>query len=173
MLRLKLISVSKRGPSNARLTTRLYQFISFKFYKDVLYMCFHKDIMYICVLENILYMCFHEALLYEIICFHINSSRPMLHICISKLAIIDWDNGLSPSGHQAIFWTSAGILSIGPLGTNFSEILNAYIFINKNAFENGVCKMASISSQPQWVNTPNMCVLLFICYSLSTSNQSH
>ena len=33
------------------------------------------------------------------------------------------DNGLSPGRHQAIIWTSAGILLIGPLGTNFSEIL--------------------------------------------------
>ena len=33
------------------------------------------------------------------------------------------DNGLSPERHQAIIWTSAGILLIGPLGTNFSEIL--------------------------------------------------
>ena len=45
------------------------------------------------------------------------------HICISKLTIIASDNGLSPGRHQAIIWTSAGILLIGPLGTNFSEIL--------------------------------------------------
>ena len=32
-------------------------------------------------------------------------------------------NGLSPIGRQAIIWTSAGLLSIGPLVTNFSEIL--------------------------------------------------
>ena len=51
------------------------------------------------------------------------------HICISKLTIIGSDNGLSPHRHQAIIWTSAGILLIGPLGTNFSEILiEIYIF---------------------------------------------
>ena len=33
------------------------------------------------------------------------------------------DNGLSPGRHQAIIWTNAGILLIGLLGTNFSEIL--------------------------------------------------
>ena len=33
------------------------------------------------------------------------------------------DNGLSPIRHQAIIWTNAGMLLIGPLGTNFSEIL--------------------------------------------------
>ena len=31
-------------------------------------------------------------------------------------------NGLSPVWHQAITWTNAGLLSIGRLGTNFSEI---------------------------------------------------
>ena len=45
------------------------------------------------------------------------------HICIGKLTIIGPDNGLSPGGRQAIIWTNAGILLIGPCGTNFSEIL--------------------------------------------------
>ena len=45
------------------------------------------------------------------------------HICVSKLTIIASDNGLSPGQRQAIVWTNAGILLIGPLGTNFSEIL--------------------------------------------------
>ena len=44
------------------------------------------------------------------------------HICVSKLTIIGSDNGLSPGRRQAIIWTNAGILLIGPLGTNFSEI---------------------------------------------------
>ena len=44
------------------------------------------------------------------------------HICVSKLTIIASDNGLSPGRRQAIIWTSAGILLIGSLGTNFSEI---------------------------------------------------
>ena len=45
------------------------------------------------------------------------------HICVSKLIIIGSDNGLSPGRRQAIIWTNAGILLIGRLGTNFSEIL--------------------------------------------------
>ena len=45
------------------------------------------------------------------------------HICISKLTIIGSDNGLSPGRRQAIIWTNAGILFIGHLRTNFSEIL--------------------------------------------------
>ena len=45
-----------------------------------------------------------------------------MHICVSKLTIIGANNGLSPGRRQAIIWTNAGILLIGPYGTNFSEI---------------------------------------------------
>ena len=45
-------------------------------------------------------------------------------MCVSKLIIIGSDNGLSPGRHQAIIWTNAGIVLIGPYDTNFSEILN-------------------------------------------------
>ena len=45
------------------------------------------------------------------------------HICLVNLTIIVSDIGLSPHRLQAIIWTNAGILLIGPLGTNFSEIL--------------------------------------------------
>ena len=38
-------------------------------------------------------------------------------------AIIGSDNGLSPVRRQAIIWINADLLSIGILGTNFSEIL--------------------------------------------------
>ena len=47
------------------------------------------------------------------------------HICVGKLTIIGSDNGLSPGRRQAIIWTNARLLLIGPLGTNFSEILIA------------------------------------------------
>ena len=45
------------------------------------------------------------------------------HICVSKLTIIGSNNGLSPDRRQAIICTNAGLLLMGPLGTNFSEIL--------------------------------------------------
>ena len=45
------------------------------------------------------------------------------HICIGKLTIIGSDIGLSPERRRAIIWTNAGILLIGPFGTNFSEML--------------------------------------------------
>ena len=47
----------------------------------------------------------------------------MTHICVSKLTNIGSDNGLSPGRRQAIIWNNAGILFIGLLGTNSSEIL--------------------------------------------------
>ena len=47
----------------------------------------------------------------------------MTHICVCDLTIIVSDNGLSPDWRQAIIWTNVGLLSIGTLGTNFSEIL--------------------------------------------------
>ena len=74
----------------------------------------------------------------------------MTHICVSKPTIIGSDNGLSPDRRQAIIWTNAGILLIGPLGTYFTEILTgiqAFSF-KKNALENVVCEMASILSRP-------------------------
>ena len=45
------------------------------------------------------------------------------HICVDNLTIIDSDNGLSPGRSQAIIWTSARMLLIGPLVTNFGEIV--------------------------------------------------
>ena len=45
------------------------------------------------------------------------------HICVGNLTTIVSDNGLSPGRRQAIVWTNGGLLLIGPLGTNFSEIL--------------------------------------------------
>ena len=47
--------------------------------------------------------------------------------------MISSDNGLSPGWRQAIIWTNAGVLLIGPLGVNYSEILiEIYIFPFKN-----------------------------------------
>ena len=57
---------------------------------------------------------------------HLTHWGRVTHTCVSKLTkltIIASDNGLSPGRRQAIIWTSAGILLIGSLGTNLSEIL--------------------------------------------------
>ena len=67
------------------------------------------------------------------------------HICVGKLTIIASDNGLSPGRRQAIIWTNAGILLIGPLGTNFSEIL---IGIQIFSFKKMHLKMSSAKWRP-------------------------
>ena len=75
------------------------------------------------------------------------------HICINKTTIIGSDNGLSPGRCQAIIWTNAGILLIGTLGTNNSEISNqmSFLFIREIAYENVIWKMAAILFRPQCV----------------------
>ena len=45
------------------------------------------------------------------------------HIRVSEIIFIGSDNGLSPGRRRTIIWTNFGILLIGPLGMNFSEIL--------------------------------------------------
>ena len=81
---------------------------------------------------------------------YLNHCGQVILRCICKLTIIGSDNGLSPSGCQAIIWTNAGILLIGSFGTNFREILNKnlYIFIQEKAFENAIWKKAAILSWP-------------------------
>ena len=69
----------------------------------------------------------------------------VMHICIGKLTIIGSDNGLLPGRPQAIIWTNAGILLIGPLETNFSEIL---IEIHTFTFKKMHLKMASVKWHP-------------------------
>ena len=62
------------------------------------------------------------------------------HICLGNLTNIDSDNGLLPGRRQAIIWTNAGLLLIGPLGTNFSEILGE---IRSFSFKKTHLKMSS------------------------------
>ena len=45
------------------------------------------------------------------------------HVCVSNRTVIGSDNGLSLGRRQAIVWINAGLWLIGPLGTNFNEIL--------------------------------------------------
>ena len=67
------------------------------------------------------------------------------HICVGNLTIIVPDNGLSPGRRQAIIWTNAGILLIGPWGTSFSEML---IEINTFSFTKIHLKMSSGKWRP-------------------------
>ena len=64
---------------------------------------------------------------------------------IGNLTIIGSDNGLSPDRRQAIIWTNAGLLLIGPLGINFSEIL---IEILTFSFKKMRLKVSSAKRRP-------------------------
>ena len=61
------------------------------------------------------------------------------------------DNGLLPIWHQAITWTNAGLLTIGLLGTNFSEILIRILPFSFKKMHLSSAKMASILSRGRWV----------------------
>ena len=74
---------------------------------------------------------------------------------VGELTIIVLDNGLAPGRHQAIIWTNAGILLIGPYGTNFSEISIEILTSSLTTMSLKVSS-AAILSQPQCVNQGNM-----------------
>ena len=71
-----------------------------------------------------------------------NSSRANDAYASVNTAIIGSDNGLQSTLRQAIIYTNANLLSIGPLRTNFSEILiEIYIFLlKKNHFKMSCAK---------------------------------
>ena len=74
---------------------------------------------------------------------HIISS--LMQICISKLTIIGSDNDLSLGRRQAIIWTNARILLIGPLRTNFNE---TSIEIHTFSFKKIYLKLLSAKWRP-------------------------
>ena len=67
------------------------------------------------------------------------------HICVGNLTIIASDNGLSPCRRQAIISTNDGILLIGPLRTNCSEIR---IAIQNISYIKMLLKMSVVKWQP-------------------------
>ena len=69
----------------------------------------------------------------------------MTHVCVSDLTLIGSDNGLLPGWRQVIIRTNAGILLIGPLGTNFIEILIKFITFS---FQKRHLKILSAKWQP-------------------------
>ena len=69
----------------------------------------------------------------------------MTYKCVNKLTIIGSDDGLSPDRRQATIWTNAGLLLIGPLGTNFSEIL---IEILASSYKKVRLKVSSAKRRP-------------------------
>ena len=86
---------------------------------------------------------------------------------IYKLTNIGSDNGLSPGRRQAIIWTNAGILLIGPLGTSFSEnSIEIHTFsFNKMHLKMSSAKWHPFCLRPQCVNKTGL-------YHKSKYNQS-
>ena len=104
------------------------------------------------------------ALFYHNLAIHVNpirkskissiengSTRYLTHwslamcICVGKLNINGSNNGLLPARCQVSIWTSAGILLIGPLRSNFGEIL---IKVLRFSFKKMHLKMSSVKWQP-------------------------
>ena len=99
------------------------------------------------------------------------------HICVGKLTTIGSDNVLSPGRRQAIIWTIAGILLIGPLGTNFSEIL---IGIQTFSFKKMHLKMSSAKWRPSCLSLnvlnhlcPHPSITKDLCLQMSWCKQSN
>ena len=95
--------------------------------------------------------------------------RRVTHICVSKLTSIGSDNGLSPVRRQAIIWTNAWIFSIGPSGTNFSEIL---IEIHTFSFKKIHLKKSSGKWRPYCLGLNvlrNLTVYIMLCISFCSA----
>ena len=103
------------------------------------------------------------------------SPKCRIYASVNRVSNVS-DNGMSPIRHQAIIWTNTGLLAIGPLGTNFSEIL---IKIQNFSFTKMHLKISSAKWRPfcpgrdEWrVNWKSLlCVQLcyiqsanFMCY---------
>ena len=79
------------------------------------------------------------------------------HVCVGKLTMIGSDNGLSPGRRQAIIWTNAGILCIGPVGTKFNEILIGIQTFSANKMH---LKMSSAKWRPFVL--ASICLFIFL-----------
>ena len=112
------------------------------------------------------YLNFHEMLTHW--------SRVM-HICVSRITNIGSDNGLSPGRRQAIIRTSAEILLIWTLWNIFQWNLhsNSHIFIQEDAFEHVVWKMAAILSRPQCVKSRSTCMSCVVNYILVRTSHGY
>ena len=81
------------------------------------------------------------------------------HIGISKLTTIGSENGLPPDRRQAIIWTNAGILWIGPLRRSFSEI---FIEIETVPFKKMRLKMSSGKWRPFYLGLNVLITLMHL-----------
>ena len=92
----------------------------------------------------------------------------MTHIYVNELNIIGSNNGLSPGRRQAIIWTSDGILLIGPLATNFSEILAEIITVS---FKKMYLKVSSVKWRPFCLGLNVLKMIFQQVFSYFTNNK--
>ena len=98
------------------------------------------------------------------------SLRPCAHICVRKLSNIGSDNGLSPVRRQVIIGTNAGMLFMGNLGTNISDIFIAIgtFSFTKCIWKCRLRKMVAILFSPLCVNGVNPTYpYAFVCHQMS------
>ena len=79
------------------------------------------------------------------------------HICECKLIIIGSYNGLSPRRRQAIIWTNAENVLIGPLETNFSGILSEI-----HTFHSRKCILKHLLRSSGHLVSASMCKVSFL-----------
>ena len=72
-----------------------------------------------------------------------------------KRTIVDSGNGLSTVRRQAITWSNAGLLSIGLVGTNFSEISIGILSIKEMHFKMSSGKMEAVLPRSRWASSCN------------------
>ena len=90
-------------------------------------------------------------------------------ICIGKITIIGSDNSLAPGRRQAMIWTNAGILLIGPLGTSFGDIL---IKTQTFSMKKIRLKMSSTKCSP-FLHSLNVLNLQAINATMNTNPPTH
>ena len=92
---------------------------------------------------------------------YLNEAEWRTYVSVQYTNIVP-DNGLSPGRRLAIIWTNAGIVLIGPLRTNFSDI---WIEILKFSFKKNqkfVCEAVANLPRPLWdIAALARCFLLF------------
>ena len=95
----------------------------------------------------------HGVVLYTL-CTHLTHWGRVTHICVVELDhhwLRQWLVACSaPSHYLNTCWNIVNWTCRNKLQWNFYQ--NSNIFIQEIAFENVVCKIASILSRPQWVN---------------------
>ena len=99
--------------------------------------------------------------------------RGVTHIFVNKLNIIDSDNGLSPSRYQTIAWKQCwNIVYFTPRNALQWDVnQNLYSFVQGDAFEHDVCKMAAILTRTQcvkwWIQFLSACMYIYSLWSHS------